>query len=181
MRPPRFGGRREVSPYPPAAGVGAPRSAGAACRYGQLRAVEAGVDREEDGAELQPRGHGRALAQPYPTLLPGCLPLASPKWAVAPAAAAAAAAAAELAALPSMRRRPAPGPFPWGPAPHPDFSTVAPPFQPSPPSWPRPSSPALCLGPAPPSSLPPPMATPRISTEGLGSAGFFSLPDGPFF
>lgn len=51
------------SPYPPATGVGAPpRSAGATSGHGQLRAVETGVDREEDGAELQPRGHVRALA-----------------------------------------------------------------------------------------------------------------------
>lgn len=94
------------SPYPPATGVGAARSARATRGHGQLRAVETGVDREEDGAELQPRGHGLALAQPGPTPRPGSPPQASPEWAVAPAAA----AAAQRAAPPSMRHQPTPRP-----------------------------------------------------------------------
>lgn len=64
------------SPYPPATGVRAPRAARAARGHCQLRAVETGVDSEEEGAELQPRGHGRTLAQSGWSPLSCCLQLA---------------------------------------------------------------------------------------------------------
>jgi hypothetical protein len=108
-RAPDYFGHPLSPPYPPATGVGAPRAARAARGHGQLRAVEAGVDSEEDRAELQPRGHGRAVAQSGPSLRPGRLQLASPEWAVA-------AAAVERTTL-SMRCRPMSRPLPLGPAP----------------------------------------------------------------
>lgn len=101
---------KKPSPYPPATDVGAPRAARAARSHCQLRAVETGVDSEEEGTELQPRGHGRALAQRGPSPLDCRLQLAlSPEWAVA-------AVAAGGPSTPSMRNPASPRVSPPGPA-----------------------------------------------------------------
>lgn len=149
-------GKPLFSPYPPATGVGAPRSAGAPRGHGQLRAVETGVDSEEDRAELQPRGHGRALAHPGRSLRPGRPPRASPEWAVAPAA-----AAAEWVVPPSMRRRPVLRPFSLGPAPQPELRCSGP----APPVWPSFLAPPLPLSHTP-------MVTPQVTSKKLAAAVF---------
>lgn len=125
---------KKPSPYPPATGVGAPRAARAPRSHCQLRAVEAGVDSEEEGTELQPRGHSRTLAQRGPSPL-GCrLQLApSPWWPVAAAAAGGRphrACAAGLRPASLLQVPPSISVLPPGPAPLPRPSCLDPAPQP---------------------------------------------------